>query len=98
MLGVVLLIISPAISIIQRGNAAPVALVERVELLNFICQSVNAVQCIDLSIFYGSRWDKDLFSSSFGKYSIMSHLLTWAVMILLFSRLGMRQAKKQAAL
>lgn len=61
MLGVVLLIISPAISIIQRGNAAPVALVERVELLNFICQSVNAVQCIDLSIFYGSRWDKDLF-------------------------------------
>lgn len=43
MLGVVLLIISPAISIIQSGNAAPVALVERVELLNFICQSVNAV-------------------------------------------------------
>ena len=43
MLGVVLLIISPAISIIQSGNAAPVALVERVERLNFICQSVNAV-------------------------------------------------------
>ena len=43
MLGVVLLIISPAISIIQSGNAAPVALVERVERLNFISQSVYAV-------------------------------------------------------
>ena len=43
MLGIVLLIISPAISIIQSENAAPVALVEREERLNFICQSVNAV-------------------------------------------------------
>ena len=61
MLGVVLLIISPAISIIQSGNAAPIVLVERVERLNFVCQSVDTEKHIDLYIFYGSRGDKDLF-------------------------------------
>ena len=55
MLGVVLLIISPAISIIQSENAAPVALVERVERLDLVCQSVDTEKHIDLYIFYGSR-------------------------------------------
>lgn len=54
MLGIVLLVINPAIIIVQCGDTAPVALIERIKRWDFVCQSVDTVKCINLDFIYSS--------------------------------------------